>query len=154
MRRRQDGSYVFTDRPILFVLGALIFAFGFAIAAWTRFQSHGIDAGTVGFAVGLGVSITAFASIPVTRFIFDPNHKRITWIMRSLLSGDAGQLDFAKVQNVILQTTTTEHGTILYRVALCTADRTLPLGIEYTNGKQRAEQLAATIRGLLNVPAT
>jgi hypothetical protein len=151
MRRRTDGTFVSTDRPILFVLGALGFAFAFAMAMWHRFQSTGVDAGTVGFALGVGVALTGAGCFPVTRFVFDPNRKRIRWSARSLLNGDGGDLDFAQVQQVIVQTTTTEHGTLLYRVALRTADRTLPLAVEYTNGEQRAADLAASIRDLLNL---
>jgi hypothetical protein len=133
-------------------LGALGFAFAFTMAMWHRFQTNGIDAGTAGFALGVGIALTGAGCLPVTRFIFDPNSKQITWTARSLINGDGGRLDFADVHDVIVQTTTTEHGTLLYRVALCTADQTLPLGVEYTNGERRAEGLAASIRSLLNVP--
>jgi hypothetical protein len=152
MRRRTDGTFVSTDRPILLVLGALGFALAFAMAMWHRFQSTGVDAGTAGFALGVGVALTGAGCLPVTRFVFDPNRKRITWSVRSLLNGDGGVLDFSQVQQVVVQTMTTENGAVLYRVALRTADRTLPLAVEYTNGERRAEDLAASIRGLLNLP--
>lgn len=152
MRRQPDGTYVFVDRPILLVLGALVFAFSFAIALWDRVEAHGFDGWSIALAIGIGASITGALAIPGTRFTFDPNRKLISWSTRSALSGDGGQVDFSSVQNVVLQTTENSDGTVMYRVALCTPGNTLPLGVAYTNGQAKAEKLAAELRGILNLP--
>lgn len=149
MRQQADGTYLFTDRPILFTLGAAIFAFNFILGVWHRYQTvHSVDGQVIGFALGVGLSVFGALSIPYTHFTFDPARKLITWDTRSFLRGDGGQVAFDAVESVVVQSMEGSRGTI-YRVALLVGDKPIPLGVEYVNEQNRAEKLASTIRGLL-----
>jgi hypothetical protein len=129
-----------------------MFAFGFGMALWQRFAVlHQVDAAVIGFALGVGASVAGAFCIPYTRFTFDPARKLITWTTRSVFNGNAGQLTFDSVKAVIVQSTSGSDGVLTYRVALQTADGTVPLGAEYSGGALRAENLAASIRIVLGM---
>lgn len=152
MRQQPDGTYLFLDRPVLLTFGAAAFAFSFGLALWQRFITlHHVDAGVIGFAVGVGASVAGAFCIPYTRFTFDPARRLITWTTRSVFNQNAGQLTFDDVKSVTTQTSSDSDGVLTYRVALQTADATLPLGAEYSGGAARAENLAASVRIVLGM---
>jgi hypothetical protein len=152
VRQWPNGTYVFTDRPALITFGAAVFAFSFGAGLWQRFETlHHLDTAALGLALGVGASVAGAFCIPYTRFTFDPARKLITWTTRSVFNSNAGQLTFDSVKSVLVQTTTSSEGGLMYRVALQTGDTTLPLGVEYTNSAVRAENLAASLRILLGL---
>jgi hypothetical protein len=155
MRRAADGTYVYADRPWLFTAGAGIAAFSFAGGLWQHFVAvQHVDAAVIGMALGIGASVAGAFCIPYSRFVFDPARKLITWTTHSVFNTNAGQIAFDNVKSVAIQTTTGDDGVLFYRVALSTADSTLPLGVEYSSNRARAEDLAATLRGILNAGPT
>lgn len=152
MRLQPDGTYVATDRPVFFYLGAVILAFQFAVAWWQRYHLHGFDLGTIGLLFGVMASIAAGLALPSSRFVFDPGRKRIAWAAQSMFKGDGGTVDFADVKEVVLQTMHGSDDIPAYRVALRTTERTIPLGIEYSANRDAVERLAEQIRALLQMP--
>ena len=121
------------------------------MATWNHYLVAGIDWRTVAFAVAVGALVVGALALPTTRFTFDPARKTISWSVRSFLKRSSGRVAFANVQQVIVQSSTGESGRPFYRVALCTADATLPLGVEYWPNATRVEQLAKSIRDLLGL---
>jgi hypothetical protein len=151
VRRLFDGSYLFIDAPWLFFFGLLIMAFSFSMATWNHYLAAGIDWRTIAFAFGVGSFVVGALALPTTRFNFDPARKTISWSVRSFLKRNSGRVPFANVQQVIVQSSIGESGRPFYRVALCTTDATLPLGVEYAPNAARVEQLAKSIRDLLGL---
>lgn len=153
MRRQFDGTYLFTDRPYLFGFGMLILAFNFAVGTWNHYHVAGIDWKTVLLALGVGASIAGTLALPGTRLTFDPMRKTISWSMRSFLRRSGGRVPFENVQQVIVQSAVLDSGRTFYRVAICTPETNLPLGVEFSPDIANVEKLAASIRDLLGLPA-
>lgn len=154
MQQQPDGTYVIVERPILVVLGALVFALGFVIAAWRRYEAHGLDVALALLALFVGASVTGAFAVPLRRFIFDPARKTIVWTSRSLFKADGGQVGFADVTAVLTQSTSGESGALTYRVALQTKDAILPLSLAYSGGRSAVEHQAKEIGALLGVAVT
>ena len=152
MRLQQDGTYVSVDRPVLFYFGALVIALSFGIAAWRHYQTHGSVMSTAGFAFGMVACIVLGLALPCTKVVFDPYRKLITWSWRSMFKGDAGQMGFADVNDVVIQSSEGDEGKVFYRVALSTEKRIVPLSIQYVSERAKVEQRAKEIRAVLGLP--
>lgn len=154
MRRQFDGTHLFTDRPYLFGFGLLILVFSLAVGTFKHYEVSGLDWKTMLLALGVGASIVGALTLPGTRFIFDPMRKTISWSVRSFLKRTSGRVAFENVQQVIVQSSVLDSGRTFYRVEICTPEATLPLGIEFSPDIANVEKLAASVRQLLNLPAT
>jgi len=153
MQRRLDGAYVTTDRPILPMLGLLVFAVALIAAAWHRYETHGSDALFIGITVCFAVLVVGSLTLPVIQFSFDPARQTIEWNSRSFMKRDGGRLNFSDVHNVVLQSMADADHPTTYRVAICTDNKTLPLGCSYSGNRARVVALATAIRALLGMPA-
>jgi hypothetical protein len=152
MKQRPDGTYVSVDRPTLGICIGAFFAVLFLVWARSEYLSHRMDVWVVLLVLAFIGTVLLALSLPVTRFVFDPSKKLVTWSTRSALKRKAGQFSFDDVRNVVLQSSLDDHGYPTYRVAICTDREILPLSNAYY-GNKSSEQLAKQIRTLFGMPA-
>lgn len=103
----------------------------------------------------LALALAAF--VPDRRFEFEPATRRLRWAVRRLLGSRSGDMSFADIRSVLVQTHTDTESRgrrNSYRLVLATVSGHLPLTSIESLDRAPCEELAARIRALIGADST
>ncbi len=150
--RRQDVT-VFEDRPIILPVtlaaASVFFAVNLALNAGPLLTG---DKEAIGML--LGTVLCAFGAVLLfrrDRFAFDATNRRLRWRKWSLATASSGEIAFDDIIDVAMESMNTSDGRGTYRVALRTADGSIPLTETYSGHVDDWHQLAERIRAIVGL---
>lgn len=125
-------------------VGAALFLLYFAV-----FQ--GQRKAIVGMAVMLMIALVWARR---STFTLNAATQRVDWTRLRWLRTTSGTIPFSDVRGVDLQTTTSDKGITIYRLALATPQGTVPMSDEYSSGHQHIDALRDTIQQFMQPAAS
>jgi hypothetical protein len=87
-------------------------------------------------------------------FTFSVPTQRVDWNRLRWLRTTTGTIPFSDLQGVDLQTTTSDKGITIYRLALATPQGPVPMSDEYSSGHQHIEKVRTAIQQFIQPPAS
>lgn len=87
-------------------------------------------------------------------FTFSMATQRVDWTRLRWLRTKSGIIPFSDLQGIEMQTTTSDKGLIIYRLALVTRQGVVPMSDEYSSGHQHIEKVRTTIQQFIRPAAS
>ncbi len=149
----QHGTTVFEDRPI--VLPAILAAASvvFAVGLTSRVEAL-LPGEKEAIGIVLGLVLCAFGTVLLfrrDRFEFDTARQIVRWRKWSLARMSSGEIAFSDILDVTLESIGSNEGSGTYRVALRTADCTVPLTETYSGDAERWRPTMTRIRDIVGL---
>ena len=150
---RHSDVIVLEDRPI--VLPAILAAASLVFAVGLTSHVPALLAGEKeAIGIVLGCLLCAFGAVLLfrrDRFVFDGSRRRVRWSKWSLARASSGEVDFADILDVTLESTSGAEGGGSYRVALRTSSGTVPLTETYSGHADDWGPTADRIREIIGL---
>jgi hypothetical protein len=80
-----------------------------------------------------------------TRFTFNAMGRTASWSRRRLFWVKSGTIPFDGIQDIGMQASVADHGVLIYRLAIVTAQGTVPMSDSYSGGKQSKAEIREKI---------
>jgi hypothetical protein len=157
VEHRDDGALLVSERLPVLRWGSLLGGFLLA-GTLVLIQRAPEPVDSRAFAVGALVALFAFALaafVPDRSFAFEPGTGRVLWSVTRLFSTREGELPFADVSSVIIQShadSDSQNRRLGHRLVLVTSAGHLPLSNIEEFDRGSCEKLAGEIRALLGKP--
>lgn len=149
----RNGVTVFEDRPIVLPAILAVSSLVFAVGLTTRIEAL-LAGEQEAIGVVLGLLLCAFGAVLLfrrDRFEFDRTRRTVRWRKWSLARTSSGEIAFSDILDVTLESIGTHEGSGTYRVALRTADRTVPLTETYSGKPDRWRPTIDRIRTIVGL---
>jgi hypothetical protein len=101
------------------------------------------------FAVAALLLLIASLWVRKTRFVFDAMARVVRWQGRKMLRVESGEIPFSEIRDVTTEAQSSGEGTS-YRLALQTAQGTIPMAYAYGGNRKRVESIRQTVLTYLN----
>lgn len=148
---RRDSDIIFEDRPIVLPAVLAVASVVFAVGLTSHFSAL-LAGDKEAIGIVLGCLLCAFGAVLLfrrDRFEFDKQNRRLRWSKWSLARASSGEVDFADILDVTLESTSGAEGGGSYRVALRTRNGVVPLTESYSGHADDWRPTADRIREII-----
>lgn len=155
MREKQSGDkIVFSSGPGLTAYATLLAGLGLcgaglaALAGWLSLEESALIPIGFGFLLACG----GLLLFKWESTVFDRAERRILWSKQSLLSARKGEIPFAAVERLLIDTTRSETAISTARLILRAGPETLPLTAYYSRSRAEWLPVKRRIEQILGLP--